>query len=104
MTRLRSPCWLTVGPAQTVRLNQHRHGAVLLPGNAHGPTWYPPSFSPSGTMVAKNSAFGRATGNTPMAQPNLVPDLKTEAEGFGIGRAFDAKTAANELFVCALRQ
>jgi alcohol dehydrogenase (cytochrome c) len=54
--------------------------------------FYIPGWENSGTMVAKNGGFGRATGNTPMAQPNLIPDLKTEAEGFGIVRAFDPKT------------
>ncbi len=78
---------------------------VLVQPNGLGATnWYPPSFSPhtglfyipgwenSGTMVAKNNGFGRSTGNTPMAQPNLIPDFKTEAEGFGFVRAIDPKT------------
>jgi alcohol dehydrogenase (cytochrome c) len=78
---------------------------LLVQPNGLGATnWYPPSFSPhtglfyipgwenSGTMVAKNNGFGRATGNTPMAQPNLTPDFKTDAEGFGFVRAFDPKT------------
>src|SRR3984957_11489492 len=78
---------------------------VLVQRNGLGGTnWYPPSFSPhtglfyipgwenSGTMVAKNNGFGRSTGDTPMAQPNLIPNRKTEEEGFGIVRAFDPKT------------
>jgi alcohol dehydrogenase (cytochrome c) len=77
---------------------------LVQPNGLGGTNWYPPSYSPhtglfiipgwenSGTMVAKNSGFGRATGDTPMAQPNLIPNRKTEEEGYGIVRAFDPKT------------
>jgi alcohol dehydrogenase (cytochrome c) len=77
---------------------------LIQPNGLGGTNWYPPSYSPhtglfyipgwenSGTMFAKGAGFGRATGNTPMAQPNLAVDLKTPEDGFGIVRAFDPKT------------
>ena len=77
---------------------------LVQPNGLGGTNWYPPSYSPhtglfyipgwenSGTMVAKGGGFGRSTGDTPMAQPNLIPDHKIEPEGFGIVRAFDPKT------------
>ena len=77
---------------------------LVQPNGLGGTNWYPPSYSPhtglfyipgwenSGTMVAKDRGFGRATGNTPMAQTNAIPNLKTPEEGFGIVRAFDPKT------------
>jgi alcohol dehydrogenase (cytochrome c) len=77
---------------------------LVQPNGLGGTNWYPPSYSPhtglfyipgwenSGTMVAKNDGFGRATGDTPMAATNLIPNRKTEEEGFGIVRAFDPKT------------
>ncbi len=77
---------------------------LVQPNGLGGTNWYPPSYSPhtglfyipgwenSGTMVQKNGGFGRATGDTPMAQPNLTQNRKTEGEGYGIVRAFDPKT------------
>jgi alcohol dehydrogenase (cytochrome c) len=77
---------------------------LIQPNGLGGTNWYPPSYSPhtglfyipgwenSGTLFAKGAGFGRATGNTPMAQPNLAVDLKTPEDGFGIVRAFDPKT------------
>jgi alcohol dehydrogenase (cytochrome c) len=77
---------------------------LIQPNGLGGTNWYPPSYSPhtglfyipgwenSGTLFAKGAGFGRATGNTPMAQPNLTVDLKTPEDGFGIVRAFDPKT------------
>jgi alcohol dehydrogenase (cytochrome c) len=77
---------------------------LVQPNGLGGTNWYPPSYSPhtglfyipgwenSGTMVAKNQGFGRATSDTPMAQTNLFTNRKNEMEGFGIVRAFDPKT------------
>jgi alcohol dehydrogenase (cytochrome c) len=77
---------------------------LVQPNGLGGTNWYPPSYSPhtglfyipgwenSGTMVAKNTGFGRATSDTPMAQTNLFVNRKNEMEGFGIVRAFDPKT------------
>jgi alcohol dehydrogenase (cytochrome c) len=91
-------------PMRTSGQQESAVPVLVQPNGLGGTNWYPPSYSPhtglfyipgwenSGTMVAKNGGFGRATGNTPMAQPNLLPDFKTEAEGFGIVRAFDPKT------------
>ncbi len=61
---------------------QPAHRLVLHPGlGEQRAPWSP-----------KGGGFGHSTGDTPMAQPNLIPDHKTEGEGFGIVRAFDPKT------------
>ncbi|HEY4364301.1 MAG TPA: PQQ-dependent dehydrogenase, methanol/ethanol family [Bryobacteraceae bacterium] len=101
--------WLTgfdeKGRPMRVPGQQESEVPVLVqPYGLGGTNWYPPSYSPhtglfiipgwenSGSMVSKTNGFGRSTGDTPMAQPNLIPNRKTEAEGYGIVRAFDPKT------------
>ncbi len=77
---------------------------LVQPHGLGGTNWYPPSFSPhtglfyipgwenSGAIFQKGGGFGRSTGDTPMPQPNLLPNRKTEQEGYGFVRAIDPNT------------
>ena len=77
-------------------------GVIITPTVLGATNWYPPSYSPktglfyvsswenTGTIADGN--FPRATGDTPMGNVNLIPNLKKEEEGFGAVRAFDPKT------------
>ena len=77
-------------------------GVIIKPTVLGATNWYPPSYSPktglfyvsswenTGTIADGN--FPRATGDTPMANVALAPNLKKEEEGYGAVRAFDPKT------------
>jgi alcohol dehydrogenase (cytochrome c) len=79
---------------------------VIMPTVLGGTNWYPPSYSPktglfyiplwgnTGTIATGN--FPQATGDTPMAQPTLATNKKTEAEGYGAVGAFDMKTGTKK--------
>jgi alcohol dehydrogenase (cytochrome c) len=78
---------------------------AIMPTVLGGTNWYPPSFSPktglfyvsawenskSGGPPAPGGGRGGANG-TPMADIVLAPNVKTEAEGYGVIRAIDPKT------------
>jgi len=78
-------------------------GSEIYPTVLGATNWYPPSFSPStgyfyipgwenaGTI----NYLGRRSkdlGITPMADVKLLPNLRTDDDGYGIIRAFDPKT------------
>ena len=77
-------------------------GVIIKPTVLGATNWYPPSYSPktglfyvsswenTGTIADGN--FPRATGDTPMGNVTLAPNLKKEEEGYGAVRAFDPKT------------
>jgi alcohol dehydrogenase (cytochrome c) len=80
-------------------------GTAIMPTVLGGTNWYPPSFSPktglfyvsawenskSGGPAAPGGGRGGANG-TPMADIVLLPNTKTEEEGYGVVRAFDPRT------------
>ncbi len=78
-------------------------GSEIYPTVLGATNWYPPSFSPStgyfyipgwenaGTI----NYLGRRSkdlGITPMADVKLLPNVRTDDDGYGIIRAFDPKT------------
>ena len=79
-------------------------GTAIMPTILGATNWYPPSYSPKTGLFYvsawENSktggpapAGGRGGANgTPMADPALAPNVKTEEEGYGVVRAFDPKT------------
>jgi alcohol dehydrogenase (cytochrome c) len=78
-------------------------GSAIMPTVLGGTNWYSPSYSPkSGFFYVpawENSKSGgppapggRGNNTTPMAGTALAPNTKTEAEGFGVVRAFDPRT------------
>jgi len=77
-------------------------GTPIMPTVLGGTNWYPPSFSPKTGLFYvsawENSKSGGAPGQrgaantTPMADTALAPNVKTEEEGYGVVRAFEAKT------------
>jgi alcohol dehydrogenase (cytochrome c) len=85
----------------------NREGALITPTVLGGTNWYPPSFSPSTGLfyisawentgtIATRGVFPKGTGNNPMGQINLQPNLKTEEEGYGVVRAIDPKTGGKK--------
>jgi alcohol dehydrogenase (cytochrome c) len=78
-------------------------GSIINPTVLGGTNWYPPSYSPetglfyiplwenSGT-IAVEGGRPKSIGNNPMGAVNLLPNWKTEEEGYGAVRAFDPKT------------
>jgi len=78
-------------------------GTRIMPTVLGATNWYPPSYSPrtglfyipgwenAGTInyLGKRS---RDSGLTPMADVKLLPNLRTDAEGYGVVRAFDPTT------------
>jgi alcohol dehydrogenase (cytochrome c) len=77
-------------------------GTPIMPTVLGGTNWYPPSFSPKTGLFYvsawENSHSGGPPGQrgaantTPMADTALAPNVKTEEEGYGVVRAFDART------------
>ena len=77
-------------------------GTPIMPTVLGGTNWYPPSFSPKTGLFYvsawENSKSGGPPGQrgaantTPMADTALAPNVKTEEEGYGVVRAFEAKT------------
>jgi len=79
-------------------------GTAIMPTVLGATNWYPPSYSPKTGLFYvsawENSksggppaAGGRGGANgTPMADPALAPNVKTEEEGYGVVRAFDPRT------------
>jgi alcohol dehydrogenase (cytochrome c) len=77
-------------------------GVTITPTVLGATNWYPPSYSPrtglfyvsswenTGTIADGN--FPRATGDTPMGNVSLAPNVKREEEGYGAVRAFDPRT------------
>jgi len=78
-------------------------GSFIQPTVLGATNWYPPSFSPStgyfyipgwenaGTI----NYLGRRSkdlGITPMADVKLLPNVRTDDDGYGVIRAFDPKT------------
>jgi len=78
-------------------------GSLIYPTVLGATNWYPPSYSPStgyfyipgwenaGTI----NYLGRRSkdlGITPMADVKLLPNVRTDEDGYGIIRAFDPKT------------
>jgi len=78
-------------------------GSFIQPTVLCATNWYPPSFSPStgyfyipgwenaGTI----NYLGRRSkdlGITPMADVKLLPNVRTDDDGYGVIRAFDPKT------------
>ena len=76
-------------------------GTAIYPHGLGATNWYPPSYSPKTGLFYvsawENSHQGGpgqrgAANGTPMAQPTLAPNVKTDEEGFGVVRAIDPKT------------
>ena len=77
-------------------------GTPIMPTVLGGTNWYPPSFNPKTGLFFvsawENSKSGGPPGQrgaantTPMADTALAPNVKTEEEGYGVVRAFEAKT------------
>ena len=75
-----------------------------MPNGLGGTNWYPPSYSPhtglfyipawenTGTIRQGRRMRTGATGNTPMAQPNLAPNTQDRGRRLRLVRAFDPKT------------
>jgi alcohol dehydrogenase (cytochrome c) len=78
-------------------------GSFIMPTMLGATNWYPPSFSPStglfyipgwenAGVINYLGKTSKDTGVTPMADVKLAPNYRTDAEGFGVVRAFDPKT------------
>jgi len=76
-------------------------GTPIMPTVLGGTNWYPPSYNPKTGMFivsawenSKSGGGGQRGGanTTPMADTALAPNVKTEEEGYGVVRAFEAKT------------
>ena len=77
-------------------------GTLIMPAVLGGTNWHPPSYSPStglfyipgtensGTIAVKGGR-GKPYGITPMADVKLLPNVRTDDDGYGVLRAFDPK-------------
>jgi len=77
-------------------------GTLIMPAVLGGTNWHPPSYSPStglfyipgtensGTIAVKGGR-GKPYGITPMADVKLLPNARTDDDGYGVLRAFDPK-------------
>jgi alcohol dehydrogenase (cytochrome c) len=78
-------------------------GSLIKPTVLGATNWYPPSFSPSTGLFyipgwenagATNylGKMSKDTGITPMPDVKVLPNFRTDDDGYGVVRAFDPKT------------
>ena len=78
-------------------------GSLVTPTVLGATNWYPPSYSPSTGLfyipgwenAGSINYLGKRSqdlGITPMADVKLLPNYRTDEEGYGVVRAFDPKT------------
>jgi len=75
-------------------------GSHIMPTVLGATNWYPPAYSPrtglfyipgweNGGTINYLGKRSRDTGITPMADVKLLPNMRTDAEAYGVIRAFD---------------
>jgi alcohol dehydrogenase (cytochrome c) len=78
-------------------------GSFIKPTVLGATNWYPPSFSPSTGLFYMNGwenagstnylgKTSKDSGITPMADVKVLPNFRTDDEGYGVTRAFDPQT------------